>query len=417
MTKNDPASFHKLWGERKPRVVFYPKDFIDYTLMLLMAALVLGLAYGARHVVSIVGFSLCAFALAAFIVRHGVELRIPLILRRPQGVLYMVLYKLRNLRPMYLIAAGVLLVENVVIAATPTLPHHVELMRKVGLTLFYFHLLSITAYRTVILFAHLAKKELVREVLMETPWKRVINRKTNITLEILHAYSTGLLAHVLLIAPWYVVITRVSFSVILLPLACFLNVVIHLQWLKTYNAWFYRDHWVGHNSELDFVYLHGTHHDAIPSALIAVADSGFLEGVCRFAVSSPVAFYNPSISFLIYMYDVKSDIDLHQYIPGVYPRLSRRILEVFQHSTHHYGRLEPYGLAMKIDQPNISEDYKKRFARLPDSMKNSFRLDEELTGLDWDNPTHLSTLGLWDRYQDRPATFEVEKEKEASGGA
>ncbi|MGZ5452442.1 MAG: hypothetical protein ACXW5U_31795 [Thermoanaerobaculia bacterium] len=407
MTKNDPTVFHRLRGERKPRVVYYAKDFLDYTLMILLAALAVGLSYGPRHVVSLVGFALCAFALAMFALRHGVELRIPLILRRPQDVLYMVLYKLQNLRPMVLIAVGLLLLENVVIAATPNLPHHVELMRRIGMTLFYAHLLSITLYRTVILFAHLAKKELVREVLMRTPWKRVISEKTNITLEILHAYATGLLAHVLLIAPWYLVITYSSFSVILLPVVCFANVVVHVKWLKVYNYWFYRDHWVGHNSELEFLYLHGAHHDAIPSALIAVADSGFIEGFLRFAVSSPVAFYNPAISFLIYMYDVKSDIDLHQYIPGVYPRLSRRILEVFQHSTHHYGRLEPYGLAMKIDQPGIPEAYKKRFARLPDSMTNSFKLEEELTGLEWDNPTYLSTLSLWDEYQDQPRAVEA----------
>lgn len=407
MSRTDPAVFHSLRGERKPRVVYYAKDALDYTLMLLLAAFAAGLSYGITHPVAIVGYALCAFALATFIVRHGVELRVPLLLRRPQDLFFMVLYKLQNLRPMYPIALGVLLLENVVIAATPDLPHHSELMRKAALTLFYVHLLSITAYRTVILFAHLAKKEHVREVLMQTPWKRVINGKTNITLEILHAYGTGLLSHILLIAPWYLVITHAQFSVLLLPVTCAAAVFIHLKWIHVYNAWFYRDHWVSHNAELEFLYLHGPHHDAIPSALIAVADSGFIEGFLRFAVSSPVAFYNPLVSFLIYMYDVKSDVDLHQYIPGVYPRLSRRILEVFQHSTHHYGRLEPYGLAMKIDQPGIPEDYKKRFAKLPDTMTNSFKLEEELTGLDWDNPTHLQTLSLWDRYQERPVPVEA----------
>jgi hypothetical protein len=60
-------------------------------------------------------------------------------------------------------------------------------------------------------------------------------------------------------------------------------------------------------------------------------------------------------------------------------------------------------VAFKLDQPGISESYKKQFSRLPASLVNSFRLDEELTGLQWDNPTHLHTLSLWDKYQKRRA--------------
>src|SRR5262249_28348925 len=136
-------------------------------------------------------------------------------------------------------------------------------------------------YRTVILIAHLAKRELVREVLMQTPWQRTIKAKTNMTLEILHAYGTGVLTHIVLLAPWYMVIKYSRFSVIFLPVVCLINVIVHLKWMQRYNGWFYRDHWLGHNSELEFVYLHGTHHDAIPSGLIAVSENGFLEGFLR----------------------------------------------------------------------------------------------------------------------------------------
>jgi len=238
-------------------------------------------------------------------------------------------------------------------------------------------------------------------VLMQTPWKRVINERTNITLEILHAYCTGLLTHIVLIAPWYLVITYASFSLIFLPVVCLINIIVHMRWVKAVNSWFYRDHWVGHNSELEFVFLHGPHHDAIPSGMIAVAGNGFLEGFLRFTIGSPVAFYNPLISFMVYMFDVKTDIELHQYIPGLFPRLPRRVLEVGQHSTHHYGRLEPYSLGLKLDQPRLPEDYKKQFARVPAELMNSLELDEELNGFQWDNPTHQNTLSLWDKYQKR----------------
>jgi hypothetical protein len=399
MTENNPVIFHKLYGIRKPRIGYHKRDFLDYALMILLSALVVGFSYGFGHVMSIAGFALSAFTLAMFIVRHGIELRVPLILKRPQDVLYMFVYKLRNLKPMYFMALGLLLLENVLIAATPNLPHHVELMRTIAIYLFYIHFISITIFRTAILIDHLAKKELIREVLMQTPWRRVVNEKTNVTLEIVHAYATGLLAHILLIAPWYLVISYSSFSVILLPLVCWINFIVTGKWLKAINAWFYRDHWLGHNSELEFIYLHGTHHDAIPSGLIAVSGNGFLEGIMRYTIGSPTPFYNPVISFMIYMIEVKADIDRHQYIPGVFPRLSRKFLEIFQHSTHHYGLLAPYSVGLKFDQPGLSEDSEKPKSRFPDEIINSVKLDEELTGFQWDNPIQQKILSLYDKYQ------------------
>jgi len=399
MTNNDPAVFHKLYGAKKPRAVYYKRDFLDYVLMIALSALVLGLSYGPRHPAAIAGYVLCAFALAMFVTRHGIELTVPLIVRRPQDVLYMVVYKLMNPRPMYFVALGVLLLENILIAVTPNLPHRVEMMRTVGMALLFVHLLAITVYRTVILVHHLRKKELVREILAQTAWKRVVNEKTNVTMEILHAYTTGLLTHLVLLAPWYLVIRYASFSVIFLPVVCAINVFVHLKWLQRFNEWFYRDHWLGHNSELEFIYLHGTHHDAIPSALIAVAENGFLEGFLRYAISFPVPFYNPIVSFLVTTADVKKDVEMHQYIPGIYPRIAMGMIESLQHSTHHYGSIEPYGVGVKIDRPGVSDAFKKAFARIPEGLKNSGKLDEELNGFKWDNPTHRQILELFRKYQ------------------
>lgn len=396
---NDPATFHKLYGIKKPKVTYYKRDFLDYVLMILLSAVVVSFSYGVDHVMAFIGLALCVFALAAFIIRHGIEFRIPIIVKRPQEVFYIFVYKFQNLKLMYFIALGLLLLENVLIVKTPNLPHHVELMRKAALFLFYIHFISITIYRTTILVGHLVNKELVHEVLMQTPWRRVIKEETNITLEIVHAYCTGVLTHIILIAPWYLVITYSNFSVVFLPVACLINIMVHRKWAKAFNTWFYRDHWLAHNSECEFILLHGTHHDAIPSGLIAVAENGFLEGFMRFTIGSPVAFYNPVISFLIYTSDVLSDIKLHQYIPGVFPKLSRAVMEVFQHARHHYGQLEPYGIAIKVDQPNVPNGYENVFPGLPDELRNSAKLDEELTGFKWDNPTYRKILSLWDEYQ------------------
>jgi hypothetical protein len=216
---------------------------------------------------------------------------------------------------------------------------------------------------------------------MQTPWKRAVNEKTNITLEIAHAYCTGLLTHIILIAPWYLVISYFSFSVIFLLPVCLINAVVHWKWIMVYNSWFYRDHWLGHNSELEFIYIHGTHHDAIPSGMIAVSGNGFLEGITRYTLGSPTAFYNPVISFMINMWEVKTDIKRHQYIPGVFPRLPKSYLEIFQHSTHHYGLLAPYSIGLKTE------------------TMYTVRLDEELTGFKWDNQIQRTILSLYDKYQ------------------
>src|SRR3954453_10097897 len=108
MAKPNAEAFHRLYGPRKPRTCYYRRDFLDYTLMIVATALVAGLSFGFRHWMALVSYGLCAFMVSTFIVRHGVELRVPLIVRRPQDLLYMVVYKVLNLKPQWFIAAGLL---------------------------------------------------------------------------------------------------------------------------------------------------------------------------------------------------------------------------------------------------------------------------------------------------------------------
>jgi hypothetical protein len=119
----------------------------------------------------------------------------------------------------------------------------------------------------------------------------------------------------------------------------------------------------------------------------------------RGTLGFPIPFYNPLVALLVYTVEIKQDMAIHQYIPGIFPQLPKKALEIGQHSTHHYGRLEPYTIGMKLDQPGISEEYKNSFRMYPDELMNSIKLDEELTGFQWDNPTHRSSLALWDKYQ------------------
>jgi hypothetical protein len=193
-------------------------------------------------------------------------------------------------------------------------------------------------------------------------------------------------------------ITHINYSVVFLPLAIVANLIVHSRIMKGLNDWFYRDHWLGHNSELEFLYLHGPHHDAIPSGLIGVSGTGFLEGFARHTVGGPGIFYSPLVTFLVYTLEVKADIEGHQFIPGVYPHVPTSHQEINQHSTHHFLRLEPYGLGLNVERPGVSEQVRRKFKLLSPEMKNSVQLDEQLNGFRWDNPRYQQFLKLYDKY-------------------
>ena len=398
MKNPDPAAFHRLFGARSQRLAYHKGDFVDYALMSLLCWVVVCYAFGPAHPMSLITLALCAFMVVSFLIRHGCQLRTPAIVKRPQDSLYLLVYKLLNLKAPYLIAAGLLLLENYLIHLTPSLPHHTELMRSVALGLFYSHLILLTGFRTASLISHLRRKEHVREFVMQTTWKSALERQPSVVFEIVHAYFTGLLAHILLLTPWYIVITHVSYSLVFLPVTVAANLILNVRFMQVMNEWFYRDHWLGHNSELEFLYLHGAHHDAIPSGLIGVSGNGYLEGFMRYALGGPGAFYNPLVLFMVYTLDVKMDIEGHQFIPGVLPRVATSIREINQHSTHHYGRLEPYGLGWDMARPGVSAQILKKAKLMPTEVKTSVRLDEQLNGFKWDTPRHQRFLELYAKY-------------------
>ncbi len=390
--------FHQMYGMRSQRMTYFRTDFLDYLLMLLLTALVLFLAYGIYSPMALAGAALCVAMGILFPLRHGAAIRTPLLFRRPQDVLYLFVYKVRNLQPVWLFAVGALVLQSYLITLTPGLPHRTELMRTAALWLFYAHFGGILLYRTLILIAHLRRAELVREVLEQTAWKAAIARQPAVGLQIVHAYFTGVLTHMVLIAPWYVIICMCDFSLVFMPAMVAINIWTQLRFFNVFNQWFYRDHWLGHNSELEFLYLHGPHHDAIPSGLIGVAGNGFLEGALRHTLGYVTPFFEPVMAAALYTFEIKRDIELQQYIPGIYPEMPRVLQEVTQHSMHHMGQLEPYGIGLKFDQPQIPDNLRKG-TRLPPEILDSIRLDEELTGYKWDTPRYRRYLALVDKYR------------------
>ena len=227
MTDLDPKRLHKIYGLRRQRLAYRRDDFLDYVLMIAACEAILCLSFGATHVVALFGAVLCVFEIIAFARRHGVRLRVPLLLRRPQDVFYMVLYRLQNLTVWYFLAIGLLLLENYLITLTPALPHQSEWMRIAALGLFYLSFGAIFIYRTRILLSHLKRRAMVKEFLLQTTWKAALTRQPNISFEIAHAYATGLLAHLLLVTPWYLVITHANFSLVFLPVTMAHHLLSH----------------------------------------------------------------------------------------------------------------------------------------------------------------------------------------------
>ena len=196
-----------------------------------------------------------------------------------------------------------------------------------------------------------------------------------------------------------------------MPLFVVVNIVVQFKFLKQINNWYYREHWLGHNSEVEFIYLHGPHHDAIPSGLVGVAGTGFLEGFVRNGIGFPAPFFNPILSFLFHTQLVYEDINLHQYIPGMFPKVDREFENVSQHSSHHYGKMEPLGVGLKLDQEVCPERVAKEYKMIPYEFKNSAMLDEELTGFKWDNPQHRWYLSMIDKYQGSDDSDSTKTEK------
>ncbi|QYF93463.1 hypothetical protein KY495_22830 [Massilia sp. PAMC28688] len=390
---------HRLYGAAGRRIAYRKSDYADYLLMLAISALVLGVSYQASPWLMGAGLVLCALMAVSFPLRHGATLAMPELFRQPVAALYSLLYKVQNIKPMFWVAALLLAADQLFIRATPGWPHHSALMGNIALGLFLVHLALLSLYRTVILAAHLQRRALVREILQQTVWKSALERQPNVVLHIVHAYVTGLLTHLILLAPWFLVITHARFSVISVAVTSVVCVLIHAFHLRTYSDWYYRDHWLAHNAPLDFVYLHGTHHDAIPCGLIGVSGNGLLEGFLRSLGGNPTSLYSPPIAFLLHTVEVLQDIRMHQYIPGIYPQLPRQFHDVAQHSTHHFGRLEPYGIGLRMTGAGEGGGRKNWLDFPPESIMNSIAIDERLNGFEWDNPRYKKFLELVDKYQ------------------
>src|SRR5688572_6336477 len=108
MTPANKEFFHQIYGRKKTRILYRKEDFIDYALMTAITGVVIYLCFGSAHIITQISLVLLGLMLIAFPVRHGFALRTPVILSRPQEMLYMIVYKMRNFRAPLLFAMAFL---------------------------------------------------------------------------------------------------------------------------------------------------------------------------------------------------------------------------------------------------------------------------------------------------------------------
>jgi hypothetical protein len=237
--------------------------------------------------------------------------------------------------------------------------------------------LLITIFRFVILVAHLLRASVVRDVLVASPQKQSIERLP-IQQHIVHAFVTGMIAHLSLVAPCALFFLWTSPTVLREALliggyTAWSGIARPLRKRKLLgrpgviaNRLVYQNHHIAHRSRFYFTVFHGHHHDAIPSALIgSAAGTGFLENADR-----AMTTLEPLKSILIvqatWAWVIAFDMVVHQYIPGVFPFAKPTITGVSHHVTHHFGRALPLGI--------IFSGYVE-----PGDMENGYKPDNAVT--------------------------------------
>ena len=75
--------------------------------------------YGLKHPLTIMVGCISLFMVIVFPIRHGFQLTIPLIFKKPGGLIYLLIYKLLNIKLPLVLAVAFLSLENMIIAWTP----------------------------------------------------------------------------------------------------------------------------------------------------------------------------------------------------------------------------------------------------------------------------------------------------------
>jgi hypothetical protein len=222
--------------------------------------------------------------------------------------------------------------------------------------------LAITVFRVMTTVAHLLRAKHVRDFLLDSPVKSVVDGAP-IQLHIVHAFCTGLLSHLCLVAPLvlFYMYTDPTWLRETLLLAGYAAWCVFSWKTGTYTpveqggdgVWFLRggygrlfseNHALDHRDRFYFTVFHGHHHDTIPAAMIGAASgTGLLENADRDITW--LEFLDSAILVqLSWTALCVSDMFAHQYVPGVFPFSKFNLTSRNHHVAHHFGSLYPLGL-------------------------------------------------------------------------
>lgn len=361
------------------------EDFLLYFFSLLLIGALVGPVLPHRALQWVLAATLTYLGIT-FVLKHGIKIEIQALRTLGSGIVeYPVLlvrgwWLVRN-RVIQVLAvfAAALIVEQLLSTA---LAGTFWLAALPWAWIVWPLFLAITAFRLLILLSHLQRAQHVRTVLESSPIRNS-TAGLSINNHIVHAFVTGVLSHLCLIAPCalFFAFTEptylreallIAFGTVWFWIAALTKSRLPLpnQTLlahrKAYFDLFYHSHDVAHRSRFYFGVFHGHHHDAIPSALIGCAGgTGFLESADRSVIwldplsSVVVTQFNWAVSMVL-------DMLAHQYIPGVFPFSKMIVAESMHHAAHHFGSLHPLGMFTQRykDPSDVRSGYNSRNSRI-----------------------------------------------------
>lgn len=344
-------------------------DVLDYALMQGFTLAVIAAIY--PGLVTLMAAMMVACMVLRFVWRFGLPRRAPR-LQLVALLAHSLQLKAANI-PRALVLACV---KHVLLSTVepPATPLDVD-----GEWLFWLSFWLITTVRLVFFGHHLWRRRFVDSYLRQTTWKGTLEQvrrlatiacvtqlattahagacverhtclclQTSISVELVHALCTGIMTHLALVAPWYFLIANRQVHAALFPFHILIDRYVDRSFYgsELFDRWYYRDHWLGHHRECDFVYLHGPHHDAIPVSFMSSAETGMLEAPIRSILGHPDIYFHP---FYACYFITRTTIEVmvgHQYVPGVWPYASTVVNMGIHHYEHHMRSLKPYSGAM-----------------------------------------------------------------------
>jgi hypothetical protein len=359
-------------------LTYRAEDFILYTFSLVLFGIIAIAAIHSTWQLIVIYLSLI-YLFIFFIFKTGIKIDLSsLYLIVKESIKYPIVFwkelydSLLILSPVFLSFFFALLVENIF---SSKLNSTFWLQPFPFLIFFYINFIGLTLFRTVILLAHLKKYAFIQSFLTASPWSSQL-KNVHIIYHIIQSYIIGVLGHLgLFFGPlifWYLTTpTYIREFALLIFYVIFQIIYFWIYYSKkgftkfnypvnfdSYAKWYEINHTRGHASRFYFTVFHGTHHDTIPSGLLATTGTGLIESIHRSLVR--LHFLQSASLFLTVktIPTIFMDVVAHQYIPGVFPYAKTGVKVKSHHSIHHYLSLLPLSIsALPYIQTDIDNGY------------------------------------------------------------